>query len=118
MLSASAWTTTFTREDRIGSTGIGPETSDPKIQAPPANSPMTKKLFDPAGMRSMAVSRNVPTTIVAATVTRRLRDDAPLSVGSENDHDHLRASTTQRLRPALSALERRPDGIFKGHWLM
>jgi hypothetical protein len=120
-LSASARSTTALREDRIGSTGTGPEATDPKIQAPAANSPRTKKFFDPAGTLSVAESRDVPTTNVAATVSRCRREESPLSVvASEHDQDRLRASTQPRVdcRPALSGLERGVDGIFKRHWLM
>ena len=55
--------------------GMGPEIRDPKIQVPATKNPMTKKLVDPDGTRSVAASKVVPTTSVTTTVIRLRRSE-------------------------------------------
>lgn len=71
--SASPLSTRPIRDDRIASSGRGPEISDPAIQVPATKNPMTKKLVEPEGARNVAASKTDPTTRVTTTVRDRRR---------------------------------------------
>ncbi len=69
--SASPPITRPSRDDRIASSGMGPEISEPAIQVPATKNPTTKKLVEPDGARNVAASKTDPTTSVTTTVRDR-----------------------------------------------